>query len=140
MKRSIACIVVIASSFAASRADAQEAGPPAESAQAGSSLFERMSTRELLESAQQFRQASEALERATTALERVILDGGAILVEISENVALTSSEFDPFGYKNAFRTIQQQQTIIQRQSTLIQRLQQQEIERLRHELERNRGQ
>ncbi len=41
-----------------------------------------------------------------------------------------SSEFDPFGYKTAFRTVGQQAEMIQQQRKIIQALQEREIERL----------
>ena len=44
-----------------------------------------------------------------------------------------SSEFDPFGYKTAFRTLGQQTAMLQQQRETIQVLQEREIERLQND-------
>jgi hypothetical protein len=49
-----------------------------------------------------------------------------------------SSEFDPFGYKTAFRTIGHQAEMLQAERKIIQALQEREIERLRSENSRLR--
>ena len=80
----------------------------------------------MAQAASDLRKAGEAFERFGTTLD-------GVTTTIAESLATMSSEFDPFGYKTAFRTIGQQTEIIQRQSKLIQDLQQQEIDRLRLE-------
>ena len=57
-----------------------------------------------------------------------------LVLGVTENLSRLSSEFDPFGYKTAFLTIQEQNEVIQRQQQLIQELQQREIDRLQQEL------
>lgn len=74
------------------------------------------------------RVAGEAAERAAGLL-------AGPLDSIAQALATMSSEFDPFGYKTAFRTIGQQAEIIERQQATIQELQEREILRLREELE-----
>ena len=60
-----------------------------------------------------------------------IADG--MVEALSSALAEMSREFDPFGYKTAFRTIGEQNRIIQQQAEVIQRLQQREIEPLQRE-------
>ena len=55
---------------------------------------------------------------------------------IANSLATMSSEFDPFGYKTAFRTIRHQSEMLQQQREIIHRLQEREIQRLRMENER----
>jgi hypothetical protein len=81
------------------------------------------------------RKAAEASQKSLELLERVMPAGGELLLGVTENISRLSSEFDPFGYKTAFRTVQEQNEIIVRQQQLIQDLQQREIDRLQRELE-----
>ena len=60
---------------------------------------------------------------------------GPVILGTSDHISRISSEFDPFGYKTAFRTVQAQNEVIERQQQLIQKLQQQEIDRLQSELQ-----
>lgn len=78
-------------------------------------------------------QAAADLRQAGEAFERFADAAGGIGETIAASMATMSSEFDPFGYKTAFRTIGQQTQIIQQQSQMIRELQQREIERLRDE-------
>ncbi len=75
-------------------------------------------------------QAAADLRKAGEAFERLGDVMGGIAEKIAGSLAAMSSEFDPFGYKTAFRTIGQQTQIIQQQSELIRELQDREIERL----------
>lgn len=77
---------------------------------------------EMTEAAGDLRKAAESLGRL-----------GKALGEFAQSLATMSSEFDPFGYKTAFRTMGQQTQIIQQQSEVIRELQEREIERLQRE-------
>jgi hypothetical protein len=81
---------------------------------------------EMAQAAADLRKAGEAFERLGDAM-------GGIAEKIAESLAAMSSEFDPFGYKTAFRTIAQQNDFIQQQSEIIRELQDREIERLQSE-------
>ena len=81
---------------------------------------------EMAQAAGDLRKAGEAFERFANSLDGL---GGVI----AESLATMSSEFDPFGYKTAFRTVGQQAETIQQQHNTIQALQEREIERLRSE-------
>jgi len=70
------------------------------------------------------------LRKAAEALERFDNSPDGLVGRIATSLATMSSEFDPFGYKTAFRTVGQQAEIIQQQSEIIQALQEREIERL----------
>ena len=80
-------------------------------------------------------QAAADLRKATEIIERLGISMDAI-VSIANAIAASSSEFDPFGYKTAFRTLAEQSRTIQRQQEMIQALQAREIERLRGENKR----
>jgi hypothetical protein len=92
---------------------------------------------DLARAANDFRLGSEALDRAAASLVRVNVRLAEAMEKVSQNVAATSSGFDPFGFKTAFETIQRQNEIVREQSATIRKLQQQEIKRLRKELERS---
>lgn len=81
---------------------------------------------EMAQAAADLRKAAESFERLADTLD------GMVQI-IAESLARMSSEFDPFGYKTAFRTLGQQTEIIQQQSELIRELQEREIERLQSE-------
>ena len=78
-------------------------------------------------------QAATDLRKAGEAFERFANSADGLIETICESLATMSSEFDPFGYKTAFRTVGQQAEIIQQQAKIIQALQEREIERLRNE-------
>jgi hypothetical protein len=80
-------------------------------------------------------QAAQDFRNATETLERVMSTSGPLIQVIAESVGSMSSEFDPFGYKTAFRTIGQQTELIQQQQQMIQELQERENERLRKEVQ-----
>jgi hypothetical protein len=86
--------------------------------------------------ANDFRLGGEALDRMAASLARVSVRMAEAMVDVSENLAVASSGFDPFGFKTAFQTIQRQNEIVREQSATIQELQQQEVKRLRKELKR----
>jgi hypothetical protein len=75
-------------------------------------------------------QAAEDLKQAGQAFEQF----GVSMEVVAASMAIMSSEFDPFGYKTAFRTIDRQAETIERQHEVIRELQQQEIDRLQREL------
>ena len=89
---------------------------------------------DLLQGMSDLRKAAEASQKSLELLERIMPAGGELLLGVTENISRLSSEFDPFGYKTAFRTLQDQNEIIVRQQQLIQDLQQREIDRLQREL------
>jgi hypothetical protein len=95
--------------------------PPASSAP--SDLFR---VGDMAQAASDLRKAGEAFERFGNSLD-------GIAGKVSESLATMSSEFDPFGYKTAFRTIGQQMVVIQQQNEIIRELQEQETKRLRNE-------
>jgi len=78
-------------------------------------------------------QAAGDLRKAGEAFERFANTAEGLVETIAESLATMSSEFDPFGYKTAFRTVGQQTEMIQKQGKIIQALQEREIERLRKE-------
>lgn len=90
---------------------------------------------DLLQSMSELRKAAEASQKSLELIERVMPAGGELILGVTENISRLSSEFDPFGYKTAFRTVREQNEIIDRQQQLIQSLQQREIDRLQRELE-----
>ena len=67
---------------------------------------------EMAQAAADLRKAGEAFERLGDAM-------GGIAEKIAQSLAAMSSEFDPFGYKTAFRTIAQQNEFIQQQARLF---------------------
>ena len=81
---------------------------------------------EMAQAAGDLRKAAESFERLADSLD-------GIVQVVAESLAKMSSEFDPFGYKTAFRTLGQQTEIIQQQSELIRELQEREIDRLQSE-------
>lgn len=85
---------------------------------------------EMLQTATELRKAGESMERFGESLERVSAVVEKTASSTSSNLAAIGGEFDPFGFKTAFETIQQQNEIIQAQHQMIIALQQQEIQRL----------
>lgn len=104
----------------AAQTDGESAESPARSAAGG--LFGGG----MAQAAEDLRKAGEAFERFANAL-----NGPAEV--IAKSLATMSSEFDPFGYKTAFRTVGRQTEIIQQQNKIINAMQEREIERLRRE-------
>jgi hypothetical protein len=78
-------------------------------------------------------QAASDLKNAGEAFERFATSLGGAAETIATSLATMSSEFDPFGYKTAFRTLGQQTAMLQQQRETIQSLQDREIERLQSE-------
>ena len=81
---------------------------------------------DMAQAAADLRNAGEAFERFATSL-------GGSAETIAESLATMSSEFDPFGYKTAFRTLGQQTAMLQQQRETIQVLQERELERLQND-------
>ncbi|MGI9457215.1 MAG: hypothetical protein ACR2NU_11685 [Aeoliella sp.] len=77
--------------------------------------------------------AASDLRKAGEAFERFAVAGADLAKSITKSLAMMSSEFDPFGYKTAFRTVGQQAQMLHQQREIIQTLQEREIERLRRE-------
>ena len=77
----------------------------------------------MAEAAKDLRGAGEAFERVAKIAERIAEPVAAALASIS-------SEFDPFGYKTAFRLVGEQSEMLQRQRDTIRELQEREILRL----------
>ncbi|MCH8149157.1 MAG: hypothetical protein IH987_14435 [Planctomycetes bacterium] len=73
--------------------------------------------------------AAEYVRKAGEAFERF----GGSLGGLADALATMSREFDPLGYKTAFRALGRQTEIIKQQSEIIQAFQAREIERLRNE-------
>ncbi len=92
----------------------------------------------MVQSAGDMRAAAESLERFGQVLDRIVPIASEAVKSLGESQAAMSREFDPFGFKEAQRTLQQQNEIIARQQELIQDLLREENERLRAELERVR--
>ena len=103
----------------------EETEQPANSA-APSGLSGRLDVGKMAQAASDLRKAAEAFEKFGSSLD-------GISGKMAAALATMSSEFDPFGYKTAFRTIGQQTEIIQQQNEIIRELQEREIERLRNE-------
>ena len=120
----VASMILLLFSVDASCA-AEAAGEPADSSapSAASGLFR---VGEMAQAAADLRKAGEAFERFANALD------GSVEV-IAKSLATMSSEFDPFGYKTAFRTVGRQAEMIQQQGKIIEALQEREIERLQRE-------
>lgn len=81
---------------------------------------------EMAQAAGDLRKAGEAFERFSKSLD-------SLVESIAKSLATVSSEFDPFGYKTAFRTVGQQAEMLQQQRDIIHALQEREIDRLRSE-------
>ena len=77
-------------------------------------------------------QVGELAQAATQTFARLENSAG-LIKSITESLATMSIELDPFGYKNAFRTVGLQAEMLREQRQIIQALQQREIERLRIE-------
>ncbi len=118
---SIALIMFL--SYAASAEGASEEVSSDGSAGKAFSMF---GAGDLVQAANDFRRAAEALERFGGMLEGIVSTLSEGLVESSGNHAVMSDSFDPFGFKTAFKTIREQ-------GRAIQRLQKAEIRRLRKE-------
>jgi hypothetical protein len=98
-----------------------------------SGLLKSVSITDVLQISGDLRKSSESLEKFGESMKQVSTAVGKAASTTSENMAAMSAEFDPFGFKTAFKTIQLQNAIIERQSQLIQELQQKEILRLQQD-------
>lgn len=78
-------------------------------------------------------QAAADLRNAGEAFERFAKSLSGVAETIANSLAIMSSEFDPFGYKTAFRTLGQQSVMLQQQRETIHALQEREIQRLQDE-------
>jgi hypothetical protein len=68
-------------------------------------------------------QAATDLRKAGEAFERFAVAGADLAKSITKSLAIMSSEFDPFGYKTAFRTVGQQAQMLHQQREKIQTIQ-----------------
>ena len=98
------------------------ADEPAKKPSPLSAVRDLLNVSELVKAAEDVRKAGEAFERF-----------GGSLGGLADALATMSREFDPLGYKTAFRTLGRQTEIIKQQSEIIQAFQAREIERLRNE-------
>ena len=57
----------------------------------------------------------------------------AVMISLAASAYGQDLGFDPFGFQNAFNTIQQQTEVIRQQQEVIHRLQQNEINRLKRQ-------
>ena len=101
----------------------EPSGDPTKAPSAQDSLFR---IGEVAQAAADLRKAGEAFERFAKSLD-------SLAESIAKSLATMSSEFDPFGYKTAFRTIGHQAEMLQAQRNIIHTLQQREIDRLQSE-------
>ncbi|MEZ6129713.1 MAG: hypothetical protein R3C59_13605 [Planctomycetaceae bacterium] len=100
----------------------------------GKSLSAALTLGDMMQSATELRLAADSLARFGESMVKVSAVAERSVVSASQNLAAMGGEFDPFGFKTAFQTIQQQNEIIQAQYQMIVTLQQQEIDRLREQL------
>jgi hypothetical protein len=100
--------------------------PPRNPTKASSAQDSLFRIGELAQAAADLRKAGEAFERFAMLLD-------SLAESIAKSLATMSSEFDPFGYKTAFRTIGRQTEMLQAQRDIIQAFQQREIDRLQSE-------
>jgi len=102
--------------------------PKAESAESPGAAEAKNSfgVNDVAQAAADLRKAGEAFERCADSLSQTA-------ESIAASLATMSSEFDPFGYKTAFRTLGEQSEMLRQQREIIQALQEREIHRLRRE-------
>lgn len=122
--RSLAVLCAVLLVVGNSLADETPPSQPAPKSNAGTT-GNPLSLASMAQVAGDLRKASEVIERLGLSLD--------VIVSLGNSLATMSSEFDPFGYKTAFRTIGQQNQTIQSLQQTIQDLQSREIERLRAE-------
>lgn len=84
---------------------------------------------EMSQTASHLHQAAEALHRSSEIWAGVV-------ESLATSLATASSEFDPFGFKTAFRTVHHQSEMLLEQRQIIDDLHQREIKRLRRENQR----
>lgn len=96
-------------------------------------LLQFLNANDILRIATELRKASESMKSFGESLNDVSTVAAEAAGATSKNLAAIGGEFDPFGFKTAFKTIQQQNAIIQAQSQIIMELQQKEIRRLQQE-------
>ena len=111
---------------------AQAAPKDASSSDSKANPFGLLGAGDLVQAAADLRKAAEAFERFGDTLEGVSATIAGALVEVSEHHAKMSDAFDPFGFKTAFATIQEQ-------NQTIQALHKVEIERLTKECQALNG-
>lgn len=76
------------------------------------SLMSLLGGNDVVEAAKDLRVAAETFERVIPSLERITSNLAEAFVVTSTSGAKMSEGFDPFGYKAAFQTIQQQQATV----------------------------
>ncbi len=127
LSRTVLLVAILLALAVPVGASAQQASSPA-GVQKPSAANDLFKFGEAIQAASDLRKAAEAAERFGT-----LLDG--VAATIAESMAAMSREFDPFGYKSAFRTIEQQNEIIQEQHETIRELLEKENARLQAENE-----
>jgi len=95
------------------------------------SLDKLLSVSNIAEVVSDVRRSSEAFSQTMVVIERLSVPLLEATAAITQNVATTSSRFDPFGMKEAIQTIQRQQDVIEQQHQQIVQLQQREIRRIK---------
>ena len=93
-------------------------------------LLQFVNVSDMLQIAVELRKTSESLERFGKSMQSVSSVAAKAASSTSQNLAAIGGEFDPFGFKTAFETIQQQNDTIQAQHQIIVEMQQKEIRRL----------
>ena len=96
--------------------------------------FNTYSINDLLKITGNLRDAAASAERSVEGLKEIAAEASTSVEKISHSMSQISSEFDPFGFKEGYRTVQLQTRILQRQSQVINELQQAEIERLKRQI------
>lgn len=101
---------------------------PPEKAAGG--LLQAFDIGEMAKAADNLKQAADSLQQFGNSMQVIAPIVSDAMTTTSDNMARMTAEFDPFGFKTSFLTIQRQNEIIQQQNELIQELLRKEIERL----------
>lgn len=97
------------------------------------SLLQSVDVSDIVQIVGELRKAGETMNSFAESFKEASVVAAEAADSTSQNLAAIGGEFDPFGFKTAFRTIQQQNAIIQAQSKIIMELQQKEIRRLKQQ-------
>ncbi len=98
-----------------------------------SGLLQHANIDDIVLIATELRKASDSMKSFGESLNEISVVTAEAAGTTSKHLAAIGGEFDPFGFKAAFETIQKQNAIIQAQSQMIIELQQRKIRRLRKE-------
>lgn len=125
-------LVLIGTAFGQEPAGADD-GKKHVGAPSVSDLLQRAKIDDIVLIATELRKASDSMKSFGESLNDVSVVTAEAAGTTSKHLAAIGGEFDPFGFKKAFETIQKQNAIIQAQSQMIIELQQKEIRRLQKE-------